>query len=37
MLKPDIDVQLQIQDNLDKLYREYHAYINTNHVKGHQD
>ena len=37
MLGPDIDVQLQIQENMDRIYKNFHVSITTLHVKGHQD
>ena len=36
MLGPDIDVQLQIQENMDRIYKTFHVSITTLHVKGHQ-
>ena len=37
MLRPEMDVQLQIENNVGTLFRVYHTTINTRHVKGHQD
>ena len=37
MLKPDIDVQLEIQANMDRMYTRHHTTIQTHHVKAHQD
>ena len=37
MLKLDIDAQLQIQDNLDTLFRDHLTCIKTIHVRDHQD
>ena len=37
ILKPDFDVQLQINDNMDKFHKTYHTNIQTHHVKAHQD
>ena len=37
MALPDIDIQLQIESNLKKLYSLHHAIIKTYHEKGHPD
>ena len=37
ILRPDMDVQLQIEDNVDTFFRVHHKIINTRYVKGHQD
>ena len=37
MMKPDIDVQLEIQANMDSLYTRHHTTVQTHHVKAHQD
>ena len=37
MLSPDMDIQLQVQDNLGELFKNHHFSIQTLHVKGHQD
>ena len=37
MLLPDMDIQLQVQENLNSLYEDFHISIQTHHVKGHQD
>ena len=37
MMLPDMDIQLQIQENLDLMYKELHVSIQSHHVRGHQD
>ena len=37
MLKPDIDVQLEIQTNMDRMFSHHHTTIQTHHVRAHQD
>ena len=37
VLKPDFYVQLQINDNMDKLHKTYYTNIQTHHVKAYQD
>ena len=37
MTLPDMDIQLQVQENLEKIFKDHHVTIQTKHVKGHQD
>ena len=37
MLLPDMDLQLQLEDNLEKLSNQHYVTPVTRHVRGHQD